>query len=274
MNMQMSHRTLPRTLMRMNSLDTGGSIVFLPDFGGNVIYAQPIQKILSKEYSCFGARLAPDMVEALDSLSLIDIAERFAVDIHQTDIPRPIHICGFSFAGFLAFEVARHLSTLEQETGELLILDTRMRPRSMFARFLHNPIQESLYAVRFFIKNWRSLLSRADDQLILHRYGQIRMDLGNHAEAHRTIIRQLYGKMAEYHPRPWTGSATIFRAEEIPWGFFLDDLGWGRLIRGPLSFVNVPGNHLSMLRNAENAAVLAEKLRLRLEAVDKEQVDV
>lgn len=274
MNMLMSRRTLPRTLMRMNSLDTGGSIVFLPDFGGNVIYAQPIQKVLSKEFSCFGTRLAPDMVEALDSLSLIEIAERFAVDIHQSDIPRPIHICGFSFAGFLAFEMARHLSTLEPETGELLILDTRMRPLSLFTRFLHNPIQESIYSVRYFVRNWRSLLSGADDPLILHRFGQIRMDLGNHAEAHRTIIRQMYAKMAEYHPRPWSGSATIFRAEELPWGCFLDDLGWGRLIGGPLVLVNVPGNHLSMLRSAENAVVLADKMRLRLEAVKKELGDV
>lgn len=47
--MQRSQNSLPRTLMRMNSAETGGSLVFLPDFGGHVIYAQPIQKVLSSE---------------------------------------------------------------------------------------------------------------------------------------------------------------------------------------------------------------------------------
>ena len=272
--MQNSRSSLPRTLMRMNSAETGGSIVFLPDFGGNVIYAQPIQKILSAGYSCFGARLAPDMVESLDDLGLTEIAERFAADIHQCDIPRPVHICGFSFAGLLAFETTRHLFTLEPQRGELFILDTRIRPRTLSARFLRYPLQEVLYAVRYTARNWRTLMPGREDPLILHRYGQIRMDLNNHAEAHRTIIRQMYAKMAEYTPRPWTGSATVFRAEDIPWGYRLDDLGWGHMVDGPLTLINVPGDHLSMLRKAENAAVLADKMSLRLETVEKESVDV
>lgn len=274
MNMHTLRNTLPRTLMRMNSLETGGSLVFLPDFGGNVIYAQPIQKVLSTEFSCFGARLAPDMVADLDNLSLIEIAERFATDIHQSDIPRPIHICGFSFAGLLAFETARHLSTIEPETGELLILDTSIRSRALIARFLRNPLQEILYIARYAARNWRTLLPGGRDPLVLHRYGQIRMELENHAEAHRSIIQQLYAKMAEYQPRPWNGSVTVFRAEETPLGQRLDDLGWAHLISGVLTLVNVPGDHLSMLRNPDNAVVLVEKMRLRLETVKKELVDV
>ena len=272
--MQRSQNSLPRTLMRMNSAETGGSLVFLPDFGGHVIYAQPIQKVLSSEYSCFGARLAPDMVAVLDDLGLTEIAARFAADIHQSDIPRPVHICGFSFAGLLAFETARHFSALEPWAGELFILDTRIRPRTVGARFLRNPMEEMLYAARYTARNWRTLLPGMEDPLILHRYGQIRMDLGNHAEAHRAIIRQLYAKMAEYTPLPWTGSATVFRAEDIQWGYRLDDLGWGRVIEGPVTLIDVPGDHLSMLRAAENAAVLADKMRLRLEAVQKESVNV
>ena len=131
-----------------------------------------------------------------------------------------------------------------------------------------------LYAARYTARNWRTLLPGTEDPLVLHRYGQIRMDLGNHAEAHRAIIRQLYAKMAEYTPLPWTGSATVFRAEDIQWGYRLDDLGWGRVIEGPVTLIDVPGDHLSMLRAAENAAVLADKMRLRLEAVQKESVNV
>jgi thioesterase domain-containing protein len=258
----------------MNIAENGGSIVFLPDFGGNVIYAQPVQKVLANEFSCFGSRLAPDMVEKLDELSLVDIAERFAADIHQSDIPRPIHICGFSFAGLLAFETARHLSELGERRGELLILDTRIRHRKFLARLISNPLQEILYAGRYLMRNWRAVLPGLEEPLILHRYGQIRMDLGNHAEAHRVIIRQMYDKMAVYYPRPWEGSASVFRASEIQWGYRLDDLGWGRLIGNSICFVDVPGDHLSMLRNAENAAVLADRMNFRLKTVQKELTDV
>ncbi|TNE33822.1 MAG: hypothetical protein EP348_12170, partial [Alphaproteobacteria bacterium] len=196
MTFQNSRNALPRSLLKMNGLETGGSIVFLPDFGGHVLYAQPIQKILSAEYSCFGARLAPDMVEALDKLSLVDIAKRFAVDLHEAGIPRPIHICGFSFAGLLAFETARHLAVREK-IGELLILDTRIRPRKFVSR-MRNPVREALYAARYIVYRLPDLLTDRQDPFILQRYGQIRMDLRKHAEAHRTIIRQMYDKMAAY----------------------------------------------------------------------------
>lgn len=270
--MQMTAPEMPRTIVRMNKTANAGSLVFLPDFGGNVIYAQPLVRALVEDISCYGMRLAPEMVENLDRLSLVDIAKRFAEDLRRANLPQPLHIAGFSFAGLLAFETARHVNDPTANAGELIILDMRIQPREFLPRLRLYPVQELFYCARFIAHNWKRLLPGGQNPLILHRYGQIRMDLSRHAEAHRMIIRQLYGKMATYRPRPWTGSATVFRAKELRWGHRLDDLGWSSMIDGPLSLITVPGDHLTMLSNPDNAAVLAGKLRQLLTNEEQDNV--
>jgi len=257
------------TVFTLSKCSAGGSLVFFPDFGGNVLYAKPIVQKLSKDINCYGVRLAHDMVENLDNLSLIDTAARFAKDIAEANLPEPINVCGFSFAGYFAFETAHWLSKSHGIFSRLFILDTIIRSKSFYARLVQSPLLEMLYAVRFLCSNWHHLVLRKIDPMILNEYGQIRFDLSQHPESYRHIIRQMYRMMSEYNPREWeAGAAIVLKAGQnnAAWNYGIGDLGWNRFIHGPVIMHNVPGDHLSMLRDPDYAnvltTILSELLRL------------
>jgi len=251
------------TVFNMSKCSTGGSLVFFPDFGGNVLYAKPIVQNLSKDINSYGIRLAPDIVENLDNLSLIDTAARFAKDIAEANLPEPINVCGFSFAGYFAFETAHWLSKSHSIFTRLLILDTTIRSKSFYVRLVQSPLLEMFYAVQYLGSNWHHLFSRKIDSMILHKYGQISFDLNRHPESYRHIIRQMYRMMSKYTPREWeTGAAAVLRAEQNNnvWNYGNGNLGWSRFIHGPVTIHNVPGDHLSMLRDPDYANVLTDIL--------------
>ncbi len=262
--MSKTDTALASSLFSMNKVSSGGSLVFLPDFGGNVLYARPLVSDLTDDLSCFGVRLAPDMIDHLDDLTLTNMARRFAEDIAQSNLPQPLHIWGFSFAGIVAFETARALSEISNHSVNLWILDTRVPQKSIAKRLVQKPLRELIYAAQYAKENWRRLMGRNTDPMILHHYGLIRFDLSQHAEAYRFVIRHLYDAMIRYTPRHWHGSATIIQARDARWSRPSDDLGWTPFIGGNLEVLPVPGDHLTMLRNPEYAAEVASHIRSRL----------
>jgi thioesterase domain-containing protein len=252
------------TIISMSKCSSGGSLVFFPDFGGNVLYAKPIVQKLAKDLSCYGIRFESDLVENFDNLSLIDIAAHFARDIAKANLPKPINVCGFSFAGYFAFETAHWLSETHALASRLIILDTSIRSNSLYGRLAQSPLREILYAIRYLSNNWTNLVMGKTDPLMLRKYGQIRFDLSQHPESYRYVIRQLFKMMSAYNPRKWeVGEAIILKARQNNglWNYGTGDLGWHKFISGPITTLDVPGDHLSMLRDPENADILAEMLR-------------
>jgi thioesterase domain-containing protein len=76
-----------------------------------------------------------------------------------------------------------------------------------------------------------------------------------------------------YQPGPYPDGLTLFRAEErlVPPGeaqnlgsLGEEDLGWRRLVSGPVEIHTVPGNHLSLMAEP-HVRTLAERLRGCLE---------
>ena len=49
--------------------------------------------------------------------------------------------------------------------------------------------------------------------------------------------------------KPYNGDVVLFRAMESSFGWRPRDLGWGRFIDGRVTLLDVPGNHLSMMRD-------------------------
>ena len=265
MTVESQRNTLPSTLFQMSKAKTGGSVVILPDFWGSVLYAQPLVRELAAEASFYGVRLAPDMVDNRQNHTMISLSKRFAADIIEADLPQPVRVCGFSFAGLLAFETARCLARTPGRQDGLFILDSRIKHPNLI-RWALSLLKNEL---KYYKNNWRRIIAGEPESLILHRYGQIRIDLTEYSEAYRTIVRQLYRAMASYRPRKWKGSAVLFRALEDDWDARTPDLEWSKLIMGKLEVVDVPGNHLGMLRNPENAAVLADQMRAYLSSNNK-----
>ncbi|MFV2053692.1 thioesterase domain-containing protein [Aliiroseovarius sp. YM-037] len=254
---------LPDTLFRIGGAAPRGTLIFLPDLGGNVLYAKPLVAELSDNFNCIGVRLGREISAQLGQHSVPDLGERFASDIAQADLPRPIHLAGFSFAGYLAYETARHLQSGGHGFDRLWLFDTRVARYLRDSRLLRAPVAELSYAARYFAKNWRKVLGLRPDPDFLCGFGLIELDTSGYSEGHRAIVRAMYHALEAYRPSSWQGgAATLLRAVDEPTNVDAEpDLGWGRLIDNGLDVHELAGDHLGLLKSPASVAAIATAMR-------------
>ena len=263
--------SLPPTIFPLRRAEEQASVFFLPDVGGNVFYARKIVPHLEPGLGVYGVRLAHEQLENLSGCTLQELGRQFAADLRASGLPEPFHLVGHSFAGFLAFETARHLAALDAPVGVLALLDSILPSRYDSAWY-----RRVIAALRSFMSQQRYLLrttvfesSHGDPSMILHVPGFIRMDLTKHPESYRYIIRHLYRAMVEYEPGPYNGHLTLFRTMDsrllagVP-----SHLGWASYAKGRLDVIRLVGDHLDLVRDAHAAAQVAERLNQILSSTE------
>ena len=186
---------------------------------------------------------------------------------------------GHSFGGVVAYEVAQQLIVRGREVDLLALFDTLGKgfPRrgtpllsvldhlKILARL---PVEEKAHYLReraaARLAKWMGRITPGDAR----KLGESGTAFDHQAPGEQVVTpRWEINRRAwqAYQPRPYPGRLTIFRAVEQPkWpGFRFDDptLGWGSLARDGVEVLDVPGNHLSHIFDADNARILARTLR-------------
>lgn len=252
---------LPESLRRLNVAEGAGSLVFMPDFGGNTIYARPLVTELAADCSCYAVQLTPELVSSLPGLSIEEMGRQFAEAIAAAQLPRPLHVLGFSFAGYLAHETARQLALLGDAPDTVWLLDlARYRPLNL-GEVLRRPLYHAADILRYLKANRRRLLFGKQEPDMLAAYGVSRMDLTRHPESYREIIRCNYAALLDYRPKPATAPTILLRAMHEPRSLNDKAMGWQEYMAGPFQVIGVPGDHLSMLREPGNARAVAQVIR-------------
>jgi thioesterase domain-containing protein len=217
------------------------------------------------------------------------MAERYVEDLIRYYPNVPYCLFGYSFGGFLAYEMARKLHDRNIKVALLAIIDTGpslRRPRTKTEKLQYlvrimNNLPRWMHDVLFhrdrkeFANRIRKKLRTAGrkiNNIIAHNQGlsvQERLEdifewdqLSTH---HQALMETHYQALDEYNPKPYPGRLTLFRAHTRPPLHSLKpDLGWGDLAVGGINIKHVPGNHLSILHEP-NVKVLVESLRDCLE---------
>ncbi len=189
----------------------------------------------------------------------------------------PYCLAGYSFGGFVVFEMAQQLHAAGETVSLLGLLDTiewqyleqykqnaDLRRRfAMYKILLHRafPWRTGLWQAT---SSAASLLARKLFPLVrklLHLPATSAPDL-------RTINR-LAGSL--YHPAVYPGHVTIFRSvNRTPFDGDDELLGWGGMAAGGIEVQDVMGTHTNMLREP-NVRMLAEKLRSCLDRAEEAQ---
>lgn len=248
-------------LQRLTYTDRAGSLVILPDFGGNTIYARPLVSDLGSTLSCYALRLPADLMAEPHTHSIEIAAARFAEEIIRQGLQRPVHLLGFSFAGAMAYETGRQLDLRGERPDMVWILDLPLKKPFGVLEFLKHPVHHAKAMRRHLRQDWSRLILRKADPSILSAYGILRIDVSQHPTSYQTVMRFLYESFTLYRPAPSAAPTTVLRAAEsrhLKW--LGDTLGWSDVVRGPLAAYTVPGDHLSMLRDPENAAIIANRI--------------
>lgn len=202
-----------------------------------------------------------------------ETAARYIRELNQVHPGGPVNLCGYSFGGLVAFEMAVQLQKAGREIQFVGLIDT------------DNPAQNArkLSIPERVAANWNQRSS--EDASVLEKFGKLskRFSTGlgyslrfrtegtvgkvmptakNTGWLRQIQVRQAYEQaMDNYDPGKFEGDISLFRATEGNDKFDLgEDYGWSTVVSGNVNPVDVPGNHISLFHKA-NIGGIAKALQ-------------
>jgi aspartate racemase len=157
----------------------------------------------------------------------------------------PYILCGYSFGGIIAYEMAARLQRQGHEVPLLILLDS-------YAPALHIQAMDTDSRLHTRLKNaaFRTLSAPF-----------LRADLRMPPRLHHHHIIDVYDKAVRtYRPKPYVGEVLVLKASGA-WG--PDDLGWSSTTGGTCHVELVPGDHYNVIKEP-NIRVVAEMIRTHL----------
>ncbi len=177
--------------------------------------------------------------------SVEEIAAHYLQELLSAVPENELVLCGYSFGGIVAYEMAQQLQALNRRAHLLVLIDA-------YAPDLHIQALDSDH-------DWRSVLKHG--LMLKAAKPFIRMDRRMPPKIHHHHIIHVYDKAIRmYEAKPYEGAMMILKAMDA-WG--PDDLGWSTLSRQLLDIRRVPGDHYSVIKEphvAELAAQIEERL--------------
>lgn len=240
--------------------------------GGNVLCFLPFAKHLDADQPLYALQAAgaDPGTEPLDTIP--DMARSYLAAVKRIQPEGPYKISGYSFGGFVAFEMALQLRA-QGEQAEVLILDTvilnpRLRELYTDGALLGWFFWELLWPVRGGASPLEEIPEHATslDEKFAH-IARCAVDLGVlPADSSGTVIRRLFrlyraNWLATLDYRPGTNDQDVIllRADE-PLPAILEAMhgaagslhyeptnGWQRVTTGRIQVIGIPGDHLSIM---------------------------
>lgn len=270
----LSRKEEPAGWTPLVAVQTSGSqlpLYLISGAGGNVIRFHDLAKYLGDDQPVYA--LQPPGLDGKQAFltHVEDLAEYFIKEIRKAQPHGPYHIVGYSFGGFVAFEMAAQLKAQGELPGLVGLLDTEEWNYGVRAH-KSRPLAERLGNFR---SNIRELLFGSDRWNYLKRKIQMRVSaaLFTIARALGRPLPQRFGTIedvnrfaaAHYSPKLYNGRLTVFRA--APDRASMDSqLGWGR-VATEVEVNEITGDH-NEITNEPHVRVLAAKLARSLESTN------
>ncbi|HEY9878540.1 MAG TPA: amino acid adenylation domain-containing protein [Leptolyngbyaceae cyanobacterium] len=227
------------------------------EYYGLAKHLDPEQPVYALQAPLFKGRVAAEK-------SLEQMAADYLQEIRSIQPNGPYFLCGYSFGGLLAYEVARQLTAQDQTVALLVLIDTYNTNQLWFSPL---PFHGRL-ALHF--RTLRSLSFRGRMGYLWRR---VRREVeANAAQIEANANTQHFEQIAQnYRPQPYDGKAVLIQASHQPTqrGLKLNltdaQLGWGDLIKGGLEIHALPCDHFSMMQEPI-LPLVAAKLQASLQA--------
>jgi len=184
-----------------------------------------------------GSRIALTTVEA--------IAGRYLADLRSALPSGPLVLCGYSFGGVVAYEMAQQLAAVDERPALVIIIDS-------YAPALHPDA----------MKHGRNYLNVLKD-LMVAQVVERRLKHGVPLKGklnHFHIIQTYSHAISLYRPKPYAGQLAVIRAAD---GWGPADLGWHGLVRGRFWLREMHCDHVSIVKS--NTSELAALIKGLLE---------
>ncbi len=236
--------------------------------GGNVLNFRELARALGPEQPFYGLQARGVDGTLRPHVTLEEMASAYFREIQTVQPTGPYMIGGYSGGGLVALEIARLMTDAGHAVNLLALIDT-LHPavpvrKMTLARYVQRILDEGpaylRQAVGGRMTKRRSKRDLAEIRSLLANGQPIPPDL---REIH--LIRSFEEAVARYRPRPWKGSAILFRVEQLDYIHrdAPEAYGWDEVI-SDVTVNRVPGTHANLLLGLE-AASLIDALGLAIE---------
>lgn len=262
----MNARVAPETLVEVRAGGPGTPIYFPPGALGEVVVTPPLRDALPANVPIYALR---DPLTASPAASIEAMAARLCADLMAFQPQGPVSLAGFSFAGLLAYEMARQLRAAGRDIRVLAIFDTgpdqsagggvRALPARVRLCLANLPAWIAEDLIRSMGRDtpgrlWRSLKKhvRAGFRFrpaapgVVPKVNHL-FDVGDWTPELYAHVENNLRILGSFQYRPYDGDLVLFRARARPllhaqtW-----DLGWQSLARS-VRVIPTPGNHHTLM---------------------------
>ncbi|MGY0465356.1 acyl-CoA dehydrogenase family protein [Kitasatospora sp. cg17-2] len=236
------------SLVELGPAAAGRVVLFAHPVGGSLLAYQPLVRRLA-DHRCLGLdATARAVVEAGPAGSIQELARRHVESFGEHG-PRIDVVCGWSFGGALAWEIACLLAE-RGERPEVVLLDSTWAGRTV-------PVWTPAEALQGFVQDALQLGGQAAGFTAgTPEEAAARLDMDPEVFAERLAVfthnRRL---VCEWHPTPGDLDLVSVRAAES----LTSD--WRTVTTGGVDLHDLPGDHYGLLGDSGNVAAIERVLR-------------
>ena len=236
--------------------------------GGNILEFMDLARHIPADQPFYGIQaLGLSGRTPKKKFTIEEMARHYIAEIREAQPHGPYYLGGSSFGGWVAYEMARQLTALEQPVGLVAMFDTAV-PGPQPSPGLMNGWRQRIDTWKYrFALHWQNAMVLPPVERISYvrdktRRATQRISYGQAglSETIRWVNEAGHWAANNYLPGEYSGNITLFRAtQQPPWIVSDRTLGWKRLVKGQIQIYDTPGHHADLVRDPR-ARVLAEQL--------------
>ncbi|MUG99157.1 amino acid adenylation domain-containing protein [Scytonema sp. UIC 10036] len=255
------------------------------DISGDILNFLNLARYLGSERPIYGLQAKGLDGQQSPYTRIEDMASRYIKEIQTLQPKGPYFLCGYSFGGVIAFEMAQQLHRQGEKVAKLFLLDTyapgAINRLPLLKRIpLHwNHLLEGRTAYIWKrVKGWSDWLQRIfqyrTEKIACKFYLSLRLPLPR--KLRYSVMEDIHNEArAKYNLQVYPGRVTVLAIEEEQWlaaeGYELaPNLGWDKLAGEGVDIHYTAGTHHTILAEP-HVQVLAAKLKACLAQTAEEQ---
>jgi thioesterase domain-containing protein/acyl carrier protein len=245
------------------------AIYFVHGIGGHVIPFLQLANHLGADQPVYGLQAKEVDGGKDDVFTIEEIAASYLSEIQEIQPRGPYYLGGFSFGGFVAYEMARQLAMQGNQVALLAILDTKACSIPGYRQAL-SPFGILRYQTRalwekisYLFTNTRSqtnhtILDEKPDEQEAILGDVIEEEIPEHL---MLIMRSNRAALRKYIPQGYHGEISLFKSGSHGRGVCY---GWSELTDGGVETFEVPGTHRGIMQEP-SVAILAKQIAACIE---------
>lgn len=252
---QQNHASL---LVAFNPQGQRPPLFCLPGIGGHMTSMRDLARVLGPDAPVYGLEAVGVGGHEAPLGSVEEMAERYLGEVRKVQPHGPYYLCGHSFGGLIAYELAGRLQAAGEEVGLLVLLDTwTPRPAQLSATLLSRALRRQVDTEVQGLARPGAYLRKSAKRIrtafrLLAQRGADPSEL-DFPSWFRAVRRSNLGAAARYRAGRLDVQALLVRAEQRK---LIEPLfAWEDLLQRPFEVATVGGTHVTMVETAHIQAV-------------------